>query len=457
MLGSFGIIAGKLYYIGDSELAIKAAKNQKIEVIPEETTMEDYISEVEKMAIENLVLNYGGDAFKNTDNNVLGVELFDKTLANANKWKLITEVNNNSIVATYGTGWYFVESGTEVDGLGTLMKNYIIDYNNRLAIQFNAQKHSLMSYESTLAVTDHLIFNADPSVMEEYNSLSASEKANFDVSKLGEGIEFHGYYTDLDEDGIQDENEVTDLSQAFTATSFKFDGVDDYITFPYEESTNIENGFTYEFYGVINGQGKDYQDGVEVLEDTYDGIFCLWNGLEGMQASTRFGLDVSSKGVIDRLRFNLGISGLDGKNKSGFLANSTDLWNQYFRFRDYYKNLKVGDDISFSIVIDPENGIEKIFVDGEKRAEGFLNQTWWENYLEVYTSTYNKICFGRSSMSYDGFWHYIHSDVYSLRFYNRPLTDNEVRLNYNTVVSYHQFLENGGTAATGGDTGGESY
>ena len=87
-------------------------------------------------------------------------------------------------------------------------------------------------------------------VMEEFNdiieknkNLPPNEQIEFDVEKLGKGIEFYGY----------DKDEKLDLSQAITKTSFIFDGVDDYIVFPYEDDVVFDNGFTLEFYGKILG------------------------------------------------------------------------------------------------------------------------------------------------------------------------------------------------------------
>jgi hypothetical protein len=45
-------------------------------------------------------------------------------------------------------------------------------------------------------------------------------------------------------------------------------------------------------------------------------------------------------------------------------------------------------------------------------------------------------------------------DFYSIRLYNTPLSTQEIQANYNTTVSYHNILVNGGNAETGGNTGG---
>lgn len=236
-LNDFGIISGKLYYMGEDELSKSAAQSQGIEVISDDSNLDEFVSEMEEKAIKDLVSTYGGNAFKN-GNDFLGEPLVKKTINS--QWKIIIEVKDNNIVKTYDNPWYYVQKGTNVDGIGELKENYIIDYDNKLAVQFDATKHSIMTYEDTLAVSDNLIFNADPTVFEEYNKLSEADRANFDVDTyLGEGIEFHGYYTDKNSNGKEDEGEI-DFSQAFNATSFIFDGEDDWISFPYDSGT--QNG-----------------------------------------------------------------------------------------------------------------------------------------------------------------------------------------------------------------------
>lgn len=72
---------------------------------------------------------------------------------------------------------------------------------------------------------------------------------NFDISVLGNNIEFFGY------DGSDGK---TDLSKALTGASFVFDGIDDYIKLPYNNSQNLEKGFTFEFFGKLTGVSTLY-------------------------------------------------------------------------------------------------------------------------------------------------------------------------------------------------------
>ncbi len=41
-------------------------------------------------------------------------------------------------------------------------------------------------------------------------------------------------------------------------------------------------------------------------------------------------------------------------------------------------------------------------------------------------------------MSKDGYWHYSKMNTYACRLYNKPLTPEEVKSNYDKSVAYHE-------------------
>lgn len=493
----FGIIAGEIYYIGEDELEAEVAKSLGIKVKDENISLEDYVANVEALAIENIVKNFGGEAFENNENNVYGVPLYNKNLENANRWKLITEVSNNSVVATYGTGWYYVESGTNVDGIGILSKNYIINYNTRKAVQFDANKHTMMSYESSIAVSDHLIFNADPGIMEEFNNLSATDKQNFDLSKLGDNLTMHGYYTDTNGNGIQDENEKTDLTKAFTKTSFIFDGENDYINIPYDNNTKMNEGFTLEFYGKISRYGLGYDfDGnyaTNMNATGYLGIFDVSDiSSKTINNTLRFGFDGCGDGSDEarqpwgpRLLFDF--HGLSSKEYSATSWSQTvdrfpwftkdNSYNQCPDYKFYYD-----DDIYYILSYDNSTKIAKLFANGILVEQSDFSEAGFDIWIDKCQNKLANYEFGRSLQSrgdrniwidefgneydeeienyvqqinYHGYLQHCKMECYSLRFYNKGLTDTEMLASYNATVSYHKFLANNGNGSTGGEIGGE--
>lgn len=128
--------------------------------------------------------------------------------------------------------------------------------------------------------------------MDGYNNLSEEEKKSYDVSQLGEGIELIGY---------DDNNENVDLTQALTPTSYKFDGVDDYIKINFNDEEKkkqlIENGFTFEYYGKLN-EGKCYDDENREVTKNYIGICCLWgDNYDTKDFPLRFGVEVGENSL----------------------------------------------------------------------------------------------------------------------------------------------------------------
>ena len=59
-------------------------------------------------------------------------------------------------------------------------------------------------------------------------------------------------------------------------------------------------------------------------------------------------------------------------------------------------------------------------------------------------------------MALDGIL-YVKEKIYSIRVYNKFLSDEECTANYNATGSYHNILVNGGNASTGGNTGVEDF
>ncbi|MBR2289523.1 MAG: hypothetical protein IJ867_02680 [Clostridia bacterium] len=470
-IGLFGIIGGEIFYIGEDKLEQEVALSYHISIKPEGISIDEYAETVKSNAIENVVKNLGGDAFFYVDEEdneyVGGIPLYDKNYENAAKWKLITEVESNEVKAIYGSDWYYVPTGTNIDGVGVTTYDLIVNYNERKIVRFDASKHTMMSYKSTLAVGDSLIFNADPSVIEEKNTDS-----------FGKNVELNGYRDDL--------------SDCFTNSYFIFDGVDDCINLSVSD-VDLTKGFTYEIYGKLNGIGKHYLiDGEEVYRVEqfgdkaypyyFDGFFGLWNGNEKEQARLRFGLfwnridlgkDDEGKQVyqfngVEEFVWNWGLDKVsmtaDKENEyyhyvnEGFAPSSAP-WNHYLVLDNYDLSLDIGEDFSFAICVDAQNLKQTAYFNGVKIDEGEMVKSNWDNWCnaEENLPSIKKITLGRCSQRAEGWWNYLCANVYSLRLYNRGLSESEEIANYNATVSYHQFLVNNGVASTGGEIKGEDY
>ncbi len=299
-------------------------------------------------------------------------------------------------------------------------------------------------------------------MMDEYNNLSEEDKKNYDISNLGDGVELVGYSGD---DG------KVDLSQAITKSSFKFDGVDDYIKINLEEKNYIneivENGFTFEFYGTMEEDGRDWNQnpgrGVSIPECI--GLFGLWTGNLEDQAMLRFNISPSEgkyQAIWSPLYGDIlkwwDPDYVTDKNKfysSGIVDLEDGYWNQYLDLgvEDFSKSFYL------TIVVDPteqftesfpEHGVtdnlsitQEIYVDGVSQDKKGLNKLLWDFLINKDLKyDFNCFCVGLCSLGGGPEWHLLKGDCYSLRLYNRALTEGEVTENYKKTKEYHELLEN---------------
>lgn len=341
----------------------------------------------------------------------IGEQLYDKNLENGSKWHIIVMKNSDKI---YGTGYTFLPKNSNIEDTN-LKCNWIIENSTQNTIKLEDDSFTELSYESAIGVKDGLIFNLDPSIIENATQENINEK-------LGENVELVNF----------DWNEDSGL----TKTSFNLDGVNDYIKIKYdnEEEKNklAENGLSFEFYGIYNG-GTSYNSNNVAINNVYKGLFCYWNGLENKQAGARFGITSTGKRIV----WNTG-----GYSKTYIsdYSESDYPWNIMYPESELIENNK---EIHFIISIDcsQENFKHTLFVNGEKLYEGNLNKDYWNSFVNSKLGNLKYFCVGRSSMDADGKWHYSKMNAYSLKLYNRGLSEQEVKENYNKAVAYHNTLQ----------------
>lgn len=433
-IGRISVIGGKICLLESNGFEKEATKKQKMEIIDG--------SEVEEKAINGIVKSRGENSFEYNDESekqyIGGIELVEKNLANADKWKIVTESGENGkIRKTYDEGYYYIPKGITIDGIGNITYGYIVNYDNNNVIRYKEGTHKYLSYESTLGVTDGLIFNADPGVMDEYNSLDENEKKTFDTSKLGENVEFYGY------NGADGK---LDLSQAFTKSSFIFDGKDDYIEFPYDDTNKFQNGFTFEFYGRIHGKGgrcdkgetKEKETngsgevssgllhiyGPEVKNDDFWGArfsyYCKDDRMTGIGFTLCPKNSEWGKSIVEKL----GWSRVDAK------------WYQRVDFSSDFNK-----DVYFTIVYDALASVEVLYVDGKEGEKAEIDKLYWDCFMDQIDNVERRICVGRIADNNPYNWLYADFECYSMRIYRRALDEDEVLKNFEASVDYHYYLE----------------
>lgn len=226
-------------------------------------------------------------------------------------------------------------------------------------------------------------------------------------------------------------------TSGITKTSFNFDGIDDYIKIKYdseeEKQKLANNGFTFEFYGIYNG-GTSYDENNEVMKDyDYRGIFCYWNGNEKDVAKIRFGIK------NDKITWNAGFA-----NYLSDYSQSTAYWNILYpsmKLDNEKIYITITVDCSSSITINNEEYYKAIlYINGKKMLEGNYNKKTWTAFITDDLNDLNYFCIGRSQMNAKGRWHYSTMSAYSVRLYNKALTEEKVTQNYEKSVAYHESL-----------------
>ena len=190
----------------------------------------------------------------------IGEELFDRTLENGDKWNIVID---NETLKQYGTGYNYIEKGTEISNYGKTQYDWIVDYNSGEIIQLSTEYTSL-SYKSSLAVTDNLVLNIDATNLENEN--------------WGDIIK-HG-----------------DVKYSNENRALYFDGDGDYLEL--SKNADFSNGFTFEIYA--NLERLEYNNGSNAPDSL--SLFCKMPSIyNGLTESMRFGY-IKSNNMI--CRFN---------------------------------------------------------------------------------------------------------------------------------------------------------
>ena len=200
----------------------------------------------EEEMLSQIVVSENADKIQNpelTSSYHIGTDLYDKILENGDIWNIVV-INDSQ--EYYGTGWTFIEKGTNLMDYGESKYSWLVNYNTGEKIRLEEEAYTRLDYSSSMAVTEGLIFNIDPTILE---GVEAEELQN-NPSVLGENVELKNFNW-TEESGL-------------TSKSFNFDGQDDHINILYDDQekfdTLYKNGLTFEFYGTVEeGAHVDYE------------------------------------------------------------------------------------------------------------------------------------------------------------------------------------------------------
>ena len=336
----------------------------------------------EKEAIELSMIN---KELTNEEKYNIGEELRDRTLANGDNWKIVS-INETGKI--YGTNWYYVGKGTSLENYGKTKYNWLINYGTGEAMELPEGGYTKLAYGDNLAVKDGIILNADPINMGDSNS-------------WGEGVTVYGIN---EGDGY-----------GWNETEFKLDGMDDYIEV-YTENNSMTDGFTFEFYG----KNLDTNRRMAILSKSLPDF-----NKAGLRSYMDFGTI-----------FNMSM-GNGAKIESG-----SDWQDEILR---HWIRKDIEDDFSeggyITVSVDLNKNEVTIYKNGNYFDSTICNKEW----LNESQITNNEVPFliakfyayGSEASIEEA---YSKVDIYACRLYNKVLTTDEVKSNYDATVTYHNVL-----------------
>ena len=309
----------------------------------------------------------------------IGKPLYDKNFENSNIWDMIII---NKTQEKYGTGCVYIEKGTEIKDYGETKYNWIVDKNGEV-IQLEEGEYTELSYGDELAVTEGLVFNVDSNNID-----------NNDLTTWGEGVSLHGF----------ENNETT------TSKGLEFDGIDDYVEF--KSTADYSKGFTLSFYGI------SYKN-------------------------NSFFAKQKENNVAYSCRFSLG-GNIFGFNTSKNRANSkwssdSDINNGMLIIPCSYI---FGEIAYFDLTFDAEKNEFKLYKNNEFVDSDIVDEEYWhgENGGKQIFEDDTISCYlgrGYAGGTHGNSWNYSKFTVYSLRLYNRPLNEEELKSNYDKTTAEH--------------------
>lgn len=201
-----------------------------------------------------------------------------------------------------------------------------------------------------------------------------------------------------------------------------------------------------------NGVKVDDSVGEYQFIDNYRGLFDFLCG-ESNIAISRFGYRVYEN--EGKFYFNLPkgsrtanwFSLFKAATNKGWPEETGNVWNQIVP-----NSFTLDKIVYLTMVFDGENGQEYLYMNGREGDSVQIDKSYWNGFLKDFNDfNIDSILLGAGSMHKGDWWHLTNMDCYAIRLYFKALTEEEVLENYNMTVSYHKFLEKGGSSVVGAD------
>ena len=324
----------------------------------------------------------------------IGEPLYDKTLENGEKWNLVV---NSKTLEKYGTGWNYILKDTEIPNYGKTKYEWVVNYDNGDIRQINSN-YTVLSYQSSLAVTDSLALNIDATNLEDDN--------------WGDIIK-HG-----------------DVSYSKEKKALYFDGDGDYLEL--SKNADFSDGFTFEIYANLERLRYDNGSEWKCL-----GLFCKIPDLKNSYAKAmRFGY--ASDQMIGRF---YPMSSWYGAGDKLYTQNNGNICADecgYEENQDFY----------LTFIYRKYNSENPEWGEVADKVEYYINGDLY-GYTYYGIDSYNEGCkswnksdahfyLGVCPLWSDGNLYYLKGNVYCTRLYEKALSPNEVNENVKKTKLYRQ-------------------
>jgi len=282
-----------------------------------------------------------------------------------------TSIYDTETGETYADNWYYI-TPENAEGI-TLKNSYIVNYKTGDVVNYEEGKHRIVD-NNLLCIKEGLVYTVD-----------AKNRATGD--SWGEAI-LHNFNED-------DEN------SGWTENSLSFDGIDDGIEVP--DNSDYSNGITLEMYLKLRGQTENQTGQLLMMKRTnIDNGFVILIGNENRQYQ----------------EIAIDIGGADRRFKpQSFIENNIPIYISY----------------TFNPNTETNKGV--LYINGEKVETTNLGDV--QNITEAANTSIQigsdiyKTHLGESQDNRYPF----NGEIYAARVYNRPLTEQEVKYNYNNTVN----------------------
>lgn len=289
-----------------------------------------------------------------------------------------TSIYDTETGETYADNWYYItpENTQEI----TLKNSYIVNYETGDVVSYEEGKHRIVD-NNLLCIKEGLVYTVD-----------AKNRSTGD--NWGDAI-LHNFNT-------EDEN------SGWTENSLSFDGVDDCIEV--QDKSDYSNGLTLETYFKYRGQTNNQIIQLLMMKrKSEDDGFNIFIG--NNKNENQIGKEQEFK------RITVYIGGVSGRLvTNSFVEENVPMYITY----------------TFNPNTENDKGI--LYINGEKVQTTNIGNV--ENIIKIQNdaniqigSDIHKTCLGADNR------YPFNGEIYATRVYNRPLTEQEVKYNYNNTVN----------------------